>query len=475
MHRLPAVIGLSFVLILLSGCSGMMERHPENVPLVRVETHKQAIGLQARGSGEVLLVLTFSGGGSRAAALAYGVLEALRDTPLLSNDQQASLLDEVDMISAVSGGSITAAYYGLFGERLFSDFREDFLHHNVTAELKDIVLSAGTLTRLSSETFGTGDVLDEYFRKQLFGSATLDRLLDAQGPFVQINATDLFKGGQFGFTTDQFALICSDTSKFPVSRAVAASSAVPLLFTPITLTNHAGSCNYAPPQWLQQGLQEKGIQNRRFRIANYLNSYLERDAHPYIHLVDGGLADNLGLRAVMDYIVIEGGLWNTLRRFNLTEAQNFLLISVDASALLPSQWEQSPNEPPTTAILDAATTTPLVNNNFETLEYLHNHLQGWRDELEQHKCQGVSKCSAPEIYHIALHLEDVVDPALRKRLTSVPTDFALEPKLVGELIDAGHELLYNHPEFQRWLGDNGVDRQVRLPVTSNGANRNQER
>jgi NTE family protein len=449
MNKIIAVCGLWFVLIVLSGCTMMMERAPENAPLTRVETQKRVSGLQARGSGEVLLVLTFSGGGSRAAALAYGVLAGLQATPLNSAGDR-SLLDEVDMISAVSGGSITAAYFGLFGERLFSEFQQDFLYRDVTAELKDIVLSASTLTRITSETFGTGDVLDEYFRQQLFGTATLDQLLDAEGPFVQINATDLFKGGQFGFTTEQFALICSDTAQFPVSRAVAASSAVPLLFTPITLTNHAGSCDYQPPQWLQQGLQEKGIYNRRYRLANYLNTYLQSESHPYIHLVDGGLADNLGLRAVMDYIVIEGGLWNTLKRFNLTEAQTILLISVDASALLPSQWEQSANEPPTMAILDAATTTPLVNNNFETLEYLRNNLASWHQELINQKCRGQAKCTAPGIYHIELRLEDVADPVLRKRLTSVATDFTLEPQVVGELIAAGQRLLFNNPEFQRW-------------------------
>jgi NTE family protein len=455
MNRIPPILASLFIISLLSGCAVMTERAPENVPITRVEAQKPVGGLQERGSGEVLLVMSFSGGGSRAAALAYGVLEELRDTPLDSAGQR-SLLDEVDMISAVSGGSITAAYYGLFGERLFTDFRQGFLQRNVTQELKDIVLSAGTLTRLSSETFGTGDVLDEYFRQQLFGSATLDQLLDAEGPFVQINATDLFKGGQFGFTRDQFALICSDVNQFPVSRAVAASSAVPVLFTPVTLTNHAGSCDYIPPPWMLQGLQEKGVHNRRYRIANYLNTYLERQAHPYIHLVDGGLADNLGLRAVMDYIVIEGGLWNTLKRFNLTDVRNILLISVDASALLPSQWEQSPNEPPTTAILDAATTTPLVNNNFETLEYLHGNLASWRAELQQHKCHGKVTCKAPEFYHIELHLEDVADLIVRKRLTSVPTDFALDPQMLGELIDAGHELLRNNPEFQRWSKAAGV-------------------
>lgn len=435
--------------LLLAGCASLSERFPENPPLREIDAQQTVSGLQSRGSGDILLILTFSGGGSRAATLAYGVLQALHTTALVEGQSQKTLLDEVDMISAVSGGSITAAYFGLFGNRLFTDFRNDFLLRDVSGELKDIVLSATTLTRLSSETFGTGDVLDEYFRQQIFGNATLDRLLDADGPFVQINATDLFKGGQFGFTADQFALICSDVSRFPVSRAVAASSAVPVIFAPITLTNHAGTCNYSAPSWLQKGLQEKGKHNRRYRIAQNLSTYLDRDAHPYIHLVDGGLADNLGLRAVMDYIVIEGGLWNTLKRFNLDNARDIVVISVDASALLPSQWEQSPAAPSNMAILDAATTTPLVNYNFETLEYLRNNLSNWRQELVMHKCRGIKNCRAPDIYHVELHLEDIPDSASRTRLTSIPTDFTLDPKMVDELIDAGRVLLYNSPEFRR--------------------------
>ena len=189
-----------FFSLMLAGCSGLAERSPENPPVAHIEASKTVSGLQTRGSGEILLVLTFSGGGSRAAALAYGVLEALKDTALVQSTNKQTLLDEVDMISAVSGGSVTAAYFGLFGDRLFTDFRGDFLQRDVSAELKDIVLSASTLTRLSSETFGTGDVLDEYFRKRLFGNASLNLLLDSNGPFIQINATDLFKGGQFGFT-----------------------------------------------------------------------------------------------------------------------------------------------------------------------------------------------------------------------------------------------------------------------------------
>ena len=452
---LTGLFGCWIVTGLLAGCASMA-RYPENPPLENFDVENTLSGMGAQGSGDTLLILTFSGGGSRAAALAYGVLEALAATRLPAGSEKQSMLDEIDMISAVSGGSVTAAYFGLYGERIFTDFRDQFLERDVTTELATAMLSPGTLSRLSSVTFGSGDVLDEYFSRQLFGKAALRELVDAEGPFVQINATDLFKGGQFGFTPEQFALICSDIDRFPVSRAVAASSAVPMIFAPVTLANRAGSCDYDPPQWLQEGRLERGINNRRHRIASNLGTYLDTAAHPYIHLVDGGLADNTGLRAVMDYLVIEDGLWNTLQRFNLHQARNIVLITVDASAILPSRWEQSDATPPGSAILDAATTTPLVNYNFETLEYLRSNLPDWASELQRHRCKGDSDCTAPGVYLIELRLEDIPDPILRKRLTSIPTVFSLNPGVVDDLVNAGQQLLHNHSGYRQLLESTGA-------------------
>jgi NTE family protein len=451
-NTFSTLLGCGLIGILLTGCASL-ERYPDNPPLERFDSQKSLTGLHQQGDGNTLLIVTFSGGGTRAAALAYGVLEAMKSTEITRGDAHRTMLDEIDMISSVSGGSVTAAYFGLFGERIFTDFRSAFLERNVTAELTGILLTPTTLSRISSDTFGSGDVLDEYFSQSLFGTTPVRKLVDGEGPFVQINATDLFKGGQFGFTPEQFALICSDIDKFQVSRAVAASSAVPMVFAPLTLTNHAGSCDYTPPAWM---LQESGSNSRRDRIASTMNSYLDRGAHPYIHLVDGGLADNLGLRAVMDYIVIEGGLWKTLQRFGLEDVENIVLLSVNATALLPSKWEQSDKTPPSGVILDAATTTPLANYNFETLEYLRNNLTGWRSEIKRHRCEGKLNCSAPELYLIELRIDDIPEPHLRKRLISVPTDFSLPLDIVNDLINAGHLLLQSNPEYQRLLQGIGV-------------------
>ena len=50
-----------------------------------------------RPMGDVRLVLAFSGGGTRAAALSYGVLEELRDTRFAVDASERRLLDEVDL------------------------------------------------------------------------------------------------------------------------------------------------------------------------------------------------------------------------------------------------------------------------------------------------------------------------------------------------------------------------------------------
>ncbi len=447
--RLLTLLALLF--LLLTGCASNAH-YPVNPPLARFDGPRTIPNLAAKNNGQILLALTFSGGGSRASALSYGVLEELANTPYGSGKgQQDTLLSEIDMISAVSGGSITAAYFGLYGNQLFRNFKHEFLERDVTRELRNMLISPETLSRRSSDTFGSGDILDEYFRQRLFGTAPLRELVDNNGPFVQVNATDLFKGSRFDFTAEQFALICSDVGGFPVSRAVAASSAVPIIFSPITLVNRAGSCNYTPPEWLNQGLQAKGKNNRLYRAASQLNIYLDQAAHPYIHLLDGGLADNLGLRAIMDRILVEDGLWSTLNRFNQQDAKHIVLIIVDASALPPSEWEQSDTSPPLSAILDAATTAPLANYNFETVEYMRSNLPEWTNEVKQARCKNNRNCVAPKFYFIQLHLEDIANPRTRKRLTSVPTDFSLPPGIANELISTGHQLLQNHPEYQRLL------------------------
>ena len=68
---------------------------------------------------ENLVILAFSGGGTRAAAFSYGVLEFLRRTEVAGpKGNKIRLLDAVDVVTGVSGGSFTALAYRLYGDKL---------------------------------------------------------------------------------------------------------------------------------------------------------------------------------------------------------------------------------------------------------------------------------------------------------------------------------------------------------------------
>src|SRR6185369_7201041 len=127
---------LSLLLLLLAG--GCATR-PINPPLTEVSLEK-GYTFQTRQkhfrNQENLVVLAFSGGGTRAAAFSYGVLEFLRRTEAVApNGVKVRLLDAVDVITGVSGGSFTALAYGLYGDKLFADYEHRFLKRNVQGEL----------------------------------------------------------------------------------------------------------------------------------------------------------------------------------------------------------------------------------------------------------------------------------------------------------------------------------------------------
>ena len=82
-----------------------------------------------------LFVLSFSGGGTRAAAFSYGVLEELRRTEITVGGQRRRMIDEVDIITGVSGGSFTALAYALYGDRLFAEYEQRFLKRDVEGAL----------------------------------------------------------------------------------------------------------------------------------------------------------------------------------------------------------------------------------------------------------------------------------------------------------------------------------------------------
>src|SRR5262249_20121858 len=176
-----------------------------------------------------------------------GVLEELRRTPIVVNGDRHSLLDEVDAIAGVSGGSFTALAYALYGDRLFDEYPQRFLKRDVQGELIRRILSPASWPRLASDRYGRSEIAADYYDELLFGGATFSDLLPRGTPIAVVTGTDLSTGARFEFSQDTFDVLCSDLGSVRLSRAAATSSAVPVVLSPVTYRNYAGRCNATLP------------------------------------------------------------------------------------------------------------------------------------------------------------------------------------------------------------------------------------
>lgn len=452
-RRWASIVVVLSLSLVFAGCA----HYPVNAKL---DQHDPSSGYRLEtlppddNSGSLLVVLTFSGGGTRAAALAYGVLEQLAQTEIVWESRRKRLLDEVDIISSVSGGSYAAAYYALYRERLFTDFERDFLKRDVQGELARKILAPANLVRSSSPHFGRIDLVAEYLDEQMFHGATFGDLQQRGRPFVLINASDMSLGTRFEFTQDQFDLLCSDLTPYSLAHAVAASSAVPIAFSPLTLRNFAGSCDYREPHWVPQALNHRAASARRFRKASELRSYLDRARRPYIHLLDGGISDNTGLRALLDRILPERNPQRLTRALGAPALRKVVLIMVSAETRPDLSLDRVEAVPTVFQVIRNVKDIPINRYSFETTEL-------FKAQIED-RVRGEGGQQA-ETYLVEVTLEAITDESERDRYMSIPTSFALPAETVDELRRLARRLLTDSPDYRRSLLDlaTGKDSHVR--------------
>jgi len=273
--------------------------------------------------------------------------------------QQERLLDRVTHISSVSGGSFTAAYYGLYGDKIFDAFESEFLRKDVEGALtKSLFRPIHWFTRK-----GRTERAIDYYNEILFHDATFADMMQPNRPMIIINASDLAYGVRFSFIQDYFNLLCSDLRFFPVARAVAASSAVPVVFNPVVIENYAG-CSAL--QWNPQ-IIELAKQNRElFDTLKGLKSYSNKESRKYIHFVDGGITDNMGLRAMTDVVTISGGPGAMINKMQRKIPRRVVLLSVNASTEHNSDMDKATLQPSMLDAMNAVTRcsiTPLQRCN----------------------------------------------------------------------------------------------------------------
>ena len=452
-----AVIGLCALLL---GCASI-----QNAPVNQPGSSADLVG-QLRenfeervATDDSLVVLSFSGGGTRAAAFSFGVLEELARTPVRGGG--ASMIDRIDFISGVSGGSVTAAYFGLRKRDAMADFREKFLLRNAEEGLQTD-LNLATLGRAFAGGINDSSGLPRWLDANLFHGATFADLRRTVRPRVWINASDIYNRTPFVFGATAFGAMCSDLASYPLANAVAASAAVPVAFAPVVIQTFPGRCKDPLPDWIVKARDNRNAPPMLSAFAKAISRYHDGEI-PYIKLLDGGLVDNFGLSCFTIALLAARAPHEPLSPEQAVKIRRGLVVVVDAKTGLSGNWINTIEGPSGADLVKAAADTAIdasVGAGFTAFE---RTMGDWQASLIRWRC-GLSAAERARYgarpgwnchdlkFFVGRVGFDQLDPARAARLETVPTRFRLPPQQVDEVIAAGRDALRASSAFRMFAG-----------------------
>jgi NTE family protein len=288
----------------------------------------------------------------------------------------------------------------------------------------------------------------------LFKGATFADLTPRPGrPFLIVNATDLAIGARFEFTQDQFDLLSSDLSKFPVARAVAASSAFPLFFAPVVLKNYSADHPTPEPESIKSVLSNPTASSRLKDLALQERSYVDGDRRKFIHLVDGGIADNLGLRGPVERAIRleEPGM---TAQASVKIPRRLAIIIVDASAERDYGCDSRDRTLGLGTVMGSVAQITGNRYSYETIELFREVSARLDREREAARAQsGDTQSGKIESYIVELHFSQLADESDRRFFNSVPTKLQLPSKTVDRLCQLATRQLADNVEFKRLVSD----------------------
>lgn len=475
------MIKLLFALLTALSLAGCATR-PVNPPITEINKtngYKFEIVHAKAPDQENLVVLAFSGGGTRAAAFSYGVLEFLGRTEMTGpKGKTIRLLDEVDVITGVSGGSFTALSYGLYGDTLFPMFEKQFLKRDVQGELIARVMNPAYWPSLSSDSWGRSELAAQLYDEILFKGATFGDLRRENAPFIIASATDLSSGSRFAFNQRIFDVICSNLDAVPLSRAAAASSAVPVVLSPVTINNYGGRCGWEPLAWMKPLIGKTDVARPAARAASTVAAELalsDSQKRPYLHLVDGGISDNLGMGAVLDALEMLEALYDSNVPNPLDNVRRVIVFIVNSLSEPENNWDLSERPPNSLTVLLKAAGTPIDHYSYQAVEQLKDMAYRWRTLQEIRASIPASEAKSPalarllrtpeaEIYAIDVSFKQLKDKDERYYLNQQPTSFVLPDEAVDRLRTAAGQIILDSPEFQRLVKDLNAKVRPSTPV-----------
>lgn len=458
----------------LGGCDTIPNYY--NQPLAPGKSNPRVAIAAPAHPADPIIVLAFSGGGSRAAALGLSVLDELaRYSYTRPDGSSVRLIDQVRIVSSVSGGSVTAAWFGLVGPERMDELRDKFLTKDNMAALEWEAADPITWARLAFSSYTRMDAFTALLDERLFAGHSFADMTQSGKPRILMNATDMSSGEVFSFTPEHFDDICSDLNALPISAGVASSAAFPVALSPYNLKDYnapsVGPCKGAIPkdEWIAKDLGASPLSDQatryidveEFKRARYVNALRNGPqayrAISYLHLLDGGVADNQGGHSIVESLSPHSAT-QLLYELNSGVASRIVVIAVNARSDPDNTLSKKPNVPGVLDELSAVVGIPID----ATTAYSNSSVQLLVDELNTlHDQQAAAKrvdSAAPDpirVYNVTVDFDQFHNDqaVLRDQLKAIGTSWNLSAPDLAAVTKAGATLLQQHPCFQHLLQD----------------------
>jgi len=459
MGTVGAFIRMAFVAAALGGALGgcaTIHNEPINLPL-EANARPDPVDI-IPSDDDVLIALSFSGGGTRAAAFSHGVLTEMDAARPRGGGR--SLLDRVDFVSGVSGGSITAAYFGLRKRAALDDFRERFLLRDAEASLR----TRFTLTNIQRALAGGVNDATGFTRwldENLFQGATFAQFRNDRRPRILINASDIYNRTAFLFSPTAFSAMCSDIASYPIADAVAASAAVPVVFAPVVIRTYAGACNRRLPEWIERARNDTAASPMLRAAATAIASYRD-GSMPYIKLLDGGLVDNYGLSGFTLARLSANTPYGPMTPRQAVKVRRVLTLVADAGRGPSGNWTQTVEGPSGPELVVAAADTAMVASVHASYTAFNSTMLEWQTALIRWRC-GLSAAQRQQLgvpagwncrdvkFFVTRVGFDQLGVERATALDAVPTSFRLPPEQVDAVIAAGRDALRANATYGAFL------------------------
>jgi len=206
-------------------------------------------------------------------------------------------------------------------------------------------------------------------------------------------------------------------------------------------------------------LKGRVISARQFYLANNIKVYSDSKKKPYIHLMDGGVSDNLGVRALLDRLIMSTSLPESIKETPMEKAHKVVLVVVNAETAPKTKWDSLASPPTFGAMLSSYTGIAIERYNQETLALLKDIVKPWADEVRAQRCKGRAVSTEPgscgdiRFYVVEVRFDALKDEAERNYFGKLPTSFNLASEEVDKIREAAHRILVESEEFKRVLGD----------------------